>query len=176
MASRRWPRFARRYRMWRCSTSRLPKMSGIDVARAVKREQLATVLVILSSHRSSPFVASAVEAGIGGYVLKEDAAGDLLLALRSAARHELFLSPRVTRPALESMRRSDDEPKLSPREREVVRLLAEGLTSKEIAERLDLTPKTVDTYRHNLMTPLGLKNVAAVVRYALKHDLARLED
>ncbi len=87
---------------------------------------------------------------------------------------ELYLSSQVTQTALEAMKQLGQDG-LSPRERDVVRLLAEGLSSKEIAEALSLTPKTVDTYRQNIMAKLGLKNVAGVVRYAVKHQIVSID-
>lgn len=155
----------------------MPGMSGLDVAKKVAEERLSTAVVLLSVHRGSQFVAAAVEAGVGGYVLKEDAPADLLAAIRATMRGELYLSPRVTRPALAALREPDaGDPKLSPRERDIVRLLADGLSSKEIAVALTLTPKTVDTYRQNIMAKLGLHSVAAIVKYAIRHRIARIDD
>jgi len=158
----------------------MPGLSGIEVTRRVVAEKLPTRIVILSAHAGKTFVSSALEAGIGGYVLKEDAPGHLLAAIRANARHELYLSAVVTQTALSAAKETAQvapltHDGLSPRERDVVRLLAEGLSSKEIAEALCLTPKTVDTYRQNIMTKLGLKNVASIVRYAVKHQIVSAE-
>ena len=152
----------------------MPGLNGIEVARRIAEEKLATRVVILSAHSGKTFVSSALGAGIGGYVLKEDAPSDLLAAIRASSRQELYLSSQVTQTALEAMKQLGQDG-LSPRERDVVRLLAEGLSSKEIAEALSLTPKTVDTYRQNIMAKLGLKNVAGVVRYAVKHQIVSID-
>jgi len=155
----------------------MPRMTGLEVARKVTEEKLPTSIVLLSVHRGNQFVTAAIEAGVSGYVLKEDAPADLLAAIRATERGELYLSPRVTRPAIQALRQRDDNGvRLSARERDVVRLLAEGHGSKAIAEELGLTPKTVDTYRQNIMAKLGLHSVAAIVKYALRHQIARLDD
>jgi len=151
----------------------MPRRSGLEVARAIKDEGLATKVVVLSVYRNSSFVQSALESSVSAYVLKEDAAADLLIAVRAAARGEMYLSASITSSALASARLASERQRrdpLTPRERDVVRCLGEGLSSKEIAARLDLSSKTVDTYRHNIMAKLGLKNVAAVVRYALTNE------
>ncbi len=155
----------------------MPRMTGLEVARKVASEKLTTAVVLLSVHRGNQFVSAAIEAGVSGYVLKEDAPADLLAAIRATQRGELYLSPRVTRPALQALKQGDaGEVRLSPRERDIVRLLAEGHGSKAIADQLSLTPKTVDTYRQNVMAKLGLTSVAAVVKYAIKHQIVHLDD
>jgi len=155
----------------------MPRMTGLEVARRVAHDKLTTAVVLLSVHRGNQFVSAAIEAGVSGYVLKEDAPADLLAAIRATQRGELYLSPRVTRPALLALKQGEaGEVRLSPRERDIVRLLAEGHGSKAIADLLSLTPKTVDTYRQNVMAKLGLGSVAAVVKYAIKHQIVRLDD
>lgn len=154
----------------------MPGLTGLEVARRVVQDGLGTAVVVLSVHSGNQFVTAAIDAGVRGYVLKEDAPADLLAAIRAAERGELYLSQRLVGPALMATRAETGAVRLAPRERDIVRLLAEGKSSKAIAEELSLAPKTVDAYRQNVMAKLGLRSVAAVVKYALKHQLARIDD
>lgn len=156
----------------------MPELTGIEVARRLHDARALTSVVLLTMHRADSYLEAALEAGVMGYVLKEDAAADLGAALRSVARGELYLSPRVSGAVADVLRRRQRRPAtdLTPRERDVVRLLSEGLSSKEIADRLRLTPKTVDGYRSAVMSKLDIHSVAGLVRYALRHHLSRLEE
>lgn len=156
----------------------MPGLTGIEVARRLHDTRALTSVVLLTMHRADSYLEAALGAGVMGYVLKEDAAADLGSALRSVARGELYLSPRVSGAVADVLRRRQRRApaELTPRERDVVRLLSEGLSSKEIADRLRLTPKTVDGYRSAVMSKLDIHSVAGLVRYALRHHLSRLEE
>jgi len=153
----------------------MPGLGGIEVARQLRDARSPTQVLILSVHGSGSFVQAALEASARGYLVKQDAGEELVTALRSIARGEVYLSPRVAGAAVQAMRDQPLEPRLTKRERDVVRLLSEGLSSKEIAGRLGLTPKTVDGYRSAIMAKLGVRNVAGLVRYALTHHLTTSE-
>jgi DNA-binding NarL/FixJ family response regulator len=157
---------------------RMPGLSGIEVARKLNEDGLATAVVLLSMHKEESFVQSAMDAGVGGYVVKEDAARELIDAVRAVARGDVYLSPRIAGSVVQALRRGP-APKaahLTPRERDVVRLLSEGLTSKEIAARLDLSPKTVDGHRATIMDKLGIRSVAGLVKYAIRNHLSGLDE
>ena len=154
----------------------MPKLTGIEVARKLAG-QAHTSVVLLSMHKEDSFVQAALLAGASGYVVKEDAARELTSAIRAVARGDTYLSPRIAGSVVGALRRGPQTsaPQLTPRERDVVRLLAEGLTSKEIAARLAMAPKTVDGHRSAIMEKLGIHSVAGLVKYALKNHLASLD-
>ena len=154
----------------------MPKLTGIEVARKLAG-QAHTSVVLLSMHKEDSFVQAALLAGASGYVVKEDAARELTSAIRAVARGDTYLSPRIAGSVVGALRKGPQTsaPQLTPRERDVVRLLAEGLTSKEIAARLAMAPKTVDGHRSAIMEKLGIHSVAGLVKYALKNHLASLD-
>ncbi len=156
----------------------MPGLSGIEVARRLSADTgNRTALVVLSLHKEEIDLQSALDAGVSAYVVKDDAAQDLVEALRAAARGEMYVSPRLTGSLVRALRKGDSTParELTQREREVLRLLAEGMRSKEIATRLKLSTKTVESYRGTLMDKLNIRSVAGLVKYALKHRLTDLE-
>lgn len=154
----------------------MPLLSGLEVARQLVAEKSRTALVMLTLHREQLDLQEALEAGVTGYVLKDDASTDLVDALRSAARGEMFVSPKLTGLLVRSLRRGEEGPAaaLTQREREVLRHLAEGMRSKEIAAALGLSTKTVESYRAALMDKLNIRSIAGLVKYALKHRLTDL--
>lgn len=157
---------------------RMPGLSGIEVARKLNEDGIATAVVLLSMHKEESFVQSAMDAGVGGYVVKEDAARELIDAVHAVARGDVYLSPRIAGSVVQALRRGPvtKSANLTPRERDVVRLLSEGLTSKEIASRLDLSPKTVDGHRATIMDKLGIRSVAGLVKYAIRNHLSGLDE
>ncbi len=154
----------------------MPRLSGLEVARTLVAEKTRTALVLLTLHREEADLTAALDAGVTGYVLKDDATSDLVDALRSAARGEMYVSPKLTGLLVRSLQRGDTDPAtaLTQREREVLRHLAEGLRSKEIAAALGLSTKTVESYRAALMDKLGIRSIAGLVKYALNHRLTDL--
>jgi len=154
----------------------MPGLTGIEVARKLAG-QTRTSVILLSMHKDESFVQAALLAGASGYVVKEDAARELTDAIRAVARGDTYLSPRVAGAIVGAMKRGPEGgvPQLTPRERDVVRLLAEGLTSKEIAARLGMAPKTVDGHRSAIMDKLGIHSVAGLVKYAIRNHLTGLD-
>jgi DNA-binding NarL/FixJ family response regulator len=156
----------------------MPGLSGIEVARKLNEDGLATAVVLLSMHKEESFVQAAMDAGVGGYVVKEDAARELVDAVLAVSRGDVYLSPRIAGSVVQALRRgpATKSAQLTPRERDVLRLLSEGLTSKEIAARLELSPKTVDGHRATIMDKLGIRSVAGLVKYAIRNHLSGLDE
>ena len=154
----------------------MPGMSGLEAARRLNGEKCGTHVVILSLHKDELDVQSAIAAGVSGYVVKDDAAAELVGAVRAATRGDFYFSPRLSASVVQALRHGPTSTagKLTPRERDVLQLLAEGLRSKEIAGRLDLSTKTVEGHRAALMDKLEIRSVAGLVKYALRHRLAEL--
>jgi two-component system response regulator NreC len=156
-------------------------MNGIEATARLRREQPELRVVALSTHADRRYVRNMLQAGAVAYVLKEAASDDLLRAVHAAARGEHYLSPRITGCVLESLTDGrpsvrDDSPYqlLGPREREVLALLADGLTSREIAERLGVALKTVETHRRNIAQKVGERSIAGLTKYAVREGLTEL--
>ena len=159
----------------------MPGLNGLEVAGRVGREQPATRVIIVSMHSDDESVRRALVAGAAGYILKNSDRHELELALRTVARGDTWLSPsltkRVVKAFTESAQGSTEGPLevLTPRQREVLQLVAEGHSNKEIANRLNVALKTVETHRNELMERLGIHGVAGLVRYAIQVGLVRPE-
>jgi DNA-binding NarL/FixJ family response regulator len=150
----------------------MPHMTGLDAGRAIEQARAARV-VLLTMHAAEHHVATALRAGIRAYVLKTQAADDLVDAIQAVVKGHVYLSPGVSRFVLDAYlagERAPDEA-LAPRERQVLQLVAEGSTSKEIAVRLGLTVKTAESYRSRLMEKLQVHHTAGLVRYAIREGL-----
>jgi len=144
---------------------------GLEVARAVRSDGLSTRIILLTMHNEPDAATRAIQAGVHGYVLKDNAFEDLVYALRSVARGGTFISPTLAAGVLKSgERRKPGEP-LTRREREVLSLIATGLTNRQIAERLFISVKTVETHRARIIGALDLHTTAELVRYAIENGL-----
>jgi len=157
-------------------------LNGIDATRQIRERCPSTQVVILSMYATSEYVYRALEAGALGYVLKETAGGELVKAIRAAHLGRRYLSPSMTEALIShslSMRQTphDKSPldRLSTREREVLQLVVEGKTSAQIAEVVNLSPKTVETYRSRMKKKLDLDNLPDLVKFAIEHGLTRLK-
>ncbi|MDQ2682825.1 MAG: response regulator transcription factor, partial [Chloroflexota bacterium] len=151
---------------------------GLESIRAITRLGLPTKVLVLTVHAEERYLLPVLDAGGSGYVRKASAHTDLLSAIRTVARGEVFLDPAATKTLLEGylgrVRAGDErgfQEILSEREREVVRLTAEGHSAQQAADQLSLSVKTVETYRHRAMQKLGLTNRAELVQYALRAGL-----
>jgi two-component system, NarL family, response regulator NreC len=146
---------------------------GLEVARRLREMELPTKIVILTMFAEDRYVMEAVRLGAAGYVLKRSADRELLEAIRAVAAGEAYLTPAAVRLLLATQQSDNSraEPTLSPREREVLRFTARGFSNLEIAERLFVSPKTVDTYRSRIMAKLDLHRRSELVEYALGHGL-----
>lgn len=151
----------------------MPGLNGLEATARLIKDLPDTKVIILSMHQSEEYVRQALRQGASGYLLKDCAPLELDMAIQAVCRGETYLSPAVSRDALSDYaQRLRDEPQpgdqLTPRQREVLQLVAEGLSTKEIARRLDLSVKTVDTHRSQLMKQLDIHEVTGLVRYALR--------
>jgi DNA-binding NarL/FixJ family response regulator len=145
----------------------MPGATGIEVARAVTQDRLATRIVLLTMHADATHARQAVDAGASGYVLKSAVFDELLRAVAIALEGGLFMTASLTATVL----RGESRPALTERELEILALIAGGKTSRAIARKLGITVRTVETHRANMMAKLDVDNAAALVRYAVEHGL-----
>jgi DNA-binding NarL/FixJ family response regulator len=160
----------------------IPGLNGLEITRQVRQRSPGTRVIILSMHANEPYVLEALKNGASGYVLKDSSGTDLIQAIRLVASGQRYLSPPLSERAVEAyMLKSQEHPPdayegLTDREREVLHLAAEGLSNPDIAGRLSISPRTVETHRANLMRKLGLKTQTDLIRYALKRGILPMED
>jgi DNA-binding NarL/FixJ family response regulator len=153
----------------------MPELNGIDAARAVLKRDPGMKIILVTQYADREYVLEALTMGVRGYVLKSQAPPDLLQAIREVCRGATYLSPRISDTVVQAYR-SKSEARAEPltlREREVLQLIAEGKTNKEVAQILDLSLKTVDSHRTRLMEKLGVRGTANLVRYAVRSGLIR---
>jgi DNA-binding NarL/FixJ family response regulator len=155
----------------------LPGMNGLDAAERIAREHPRVRVVILSMHANEEYVSQALRAGAVGYLLKDSTVPELGLAIAAVQRGETYLSPAVSRRVIEGYVRQSqaDGPLegLTPRQRDVLRRIAEGHSTRDIAKALGVSIKTVETHRAHLMERLDIRDVAGLVRYAIRTGLVK---
>ena len=158
----------------------MPLLNGIEATRQILRRAPSVRVLILSMHSEQAYVTQAVQAGARGYLLKESAGAELIEAIAAVAAGRSYFSPSVAQVVFDDYVRSltergitDRYDALSEREREVLQLVAEGRSSKEIAEVLSISPATVETHRTHVLQKLGLRNTAEVVRYAARRGIVQ---
>ena len=154
----------------------MPLMGGLDATKQIKEKGLTTRVLVLTVHAEQQYLLPVLQAGGAGYVLKQAADTELIQAIRTVHRGEAFLYPAAANLLIEDYRRrvsaSEDEfDGLSEREREVLKLTAEGFSSQEIADKLIISAKTVDTYRQRIMDKLDIHHRSELIRYALRKGL-----
>jgi DNA-binding NarL/FixJ family response regulator len=154
----------------------MPRLSGIDAIRRIGKRGLDTRVLVLSANASPVFVEEVIHSGAAGFVPKNAASRDLIAAIDALRQGACYLSPSVTEQVVDADARPGDtassgEAMLTDREREVLRLIAEGLSSKEIAVMLGVSLKTVDSHRSNLMEKLDIHRVSGLVRFAIRAGL-----
>lgn len=160
----------------------MPGLSGLETLRILRERSPWTKIVILSMHRSSAFIAQALQNGAIGYVLKDCSEENMVRAVREAAAGRRFLSPPVTEIAINAYIQQsksgpfDPHETLTPRQREVLQLAAEGKTNAEIAARLKISQRTVENHRATLMQKLGLQNQTDLVRHAIRRGLIPMDE
>jgi DNA-binding NarL/FixJ family response regulator len=157
----------------------MPELNGIDAAQIIHETLPETGIVILSIHSDLEHIFRALQAGAQGYLLKESAGSEVIFAVRAVYLGRRYLSPSIRDTVMEAhlQNRQVHSPLdlLSMREREVLQLTVEGHSSAAIAEKLELSPKTVETYRSRLMGKLGVRDLPELVRFAIKHGITPLD-
>jgi DNA-binding NarL/FixJ family response regulator len=145
----------------------MPGLTGIEVARALSAEDSPTRVILLTMHDDATRPRKAIDAGASGYILKSAVFDELMKAITTAIEGGVFITPTLTAKVL----KGESRPDLTDRELQVLALIVDGRKSRDIAEELGIAPRTVETHRTNMMQKLGVSNVAALVRYAVKHGL-----
>ncbi len=156
----------------------MPELNGADATRAILERDGHCRVIVLSMYADREYVRRALKAGASGYVVKRSAAKEVVDAIRAVYAGQRYLSPRVADVVIDDYTAEDKQDplaRLSAREREVLQLLAEGRTGAEIAARLALSQKTVETYRARLVEKLGIRDVASLVKFAIQRGIVSLE-
>jgi DNA-binding NarL/FixJ family response regulator len=157
----------------------MPQLNGLEATRQILKTRPQTKILILTMHETDPLIRGVLDAGARGYILKTDAGRDLVAAIESLRRNKTYFTSRVSQMILDGFlkgRTRAEEPeqagvRLTPRQREIVQLIAEGKSSKEVAVALDLSVKTAETHRANIMRKLDCHSVSEVVRYAIRNKI-----
>ena len=153
----------------------MPELSGAEAARQILEALPQAEIVILTMHNSEQLLREVLDAGVRGYVLKSDAMCDMVSAVRAVLNHERYLSPGASGVAVEGFlhpaTEADPTDRLTPREREIVRLLTKGKSNKEVATALNISIKTVEAHRANIMHKLGMPSFAELVHYAIRRGI-----
>jgi DNA-binding NarL/FixJ family response regulator len=151
----------------------MPVLNGLDAARKIAKVSPDTKTILLTMHKENPYVFEAIEAGVHGYVIKNQTGGDLLRAIEEVTVGRVYLSPGISQIVVDAYRNRHKvaaDP-LTLREREVLQLIAEGQRTKQIAERLGISVKTAESHRTRIMTKLDVHETATLVRYAIRRGL-----
>jgi len=157
----------------------MPELNGLEATRQIVRESPQTQVLILTMHESEQMVRDVLDAGARGYVLKSDAARDLVNAVDALSQHRTFFSSRISDILLQAYLHGPERAvqlqpartRLTAREREIVQLLAEGKSNKEVANALNISVKTAETHRTNIMNKLDLHSISELVRYAVRNNI-----
>jgi len=153
----------------------MPILNGLDAARQVSFSSLKAKTILLTQHDEKQYVSEALEAGVKGYVLKSQVASDLVQAIRQVSRGEVYLSPGVSGAVMEAYRSKSDKHRdpLTTRERQVLQLIAEGKSTKDVASMLGISVKTAESHRTRLMQKLDIHETASLVLYAVRRGIVQ---
>jgi DNA-binding NarL/FixJ family response regulator len=153
----------------------MPTLNGIEAARELGRSSTQTKVILLTQHEEEQYIHEALEVGVKGYVLKSQVASDLIHALQQVSRGGIYLSPGVSRAVVDAYRSKSERPSdpLSGRERQVLQLIAEGKSTKDVASLLGISVKTAESHRSRLMQKLDIHETASLVRYAVRRGLVQ---
>jgi DNA-binding NarL/FixJ family response regulator len=157
----------------------MPELSGIEALARLREVDPDVRVIILTMHHDLAYARRAIALGASGYVLKDAAPEELVLAIRAALAGQTFLSPEVTSALLQAARRDprrieDPVAALTPRQHEILRRLAEGMTAKEIGAQLGISARTVETHKYELMQSLGIRTSAELVHFAIRHGIVEI--
>jgi len=151
----------------------MPRLTGLDVLARLKRERIESKVIVLTMHHDADLAADAIRGGASGFLLKESAGEELLAAVRHALEGKVYITPAVTADVMARLSGAPKatEPQLTPRQRDILRLIVKGQRMKEIAANLGLSTRTVEGYKYEIMETLGVTSTAELVRYALDRRL-----
>ena len=151
----------------------MPGLTGLDVLARLKTERLTSKVIVLTMHHDADLATDAIRGGASGFLLKESAGDELLSAVRHVLDGKVYITPTVTRDVMERMTgpANAKAPHLTPRQRDILRLIVKGQRMKEIAANLGLSPRTVEGHKYEMMETLGVTSTAELVRYALDRRL-----
>lgn len=154
----------------------MPLLNGIDAAREIHKVSPSTKIIVLTMYNENRYVFEALRAGVKGYVLKSQAAEDLARAIQEVSRDSVYLSPGISSSVVEAflMKHNIPQEPLSARERQVLQLVAEGKSTKEVAAILGVSVKTAESHRFNLMRKLDIHETVSLVRYAIREGLIQI--
>jgi two-component system, NarL family, response regulator NreC len=153
----------------------MPMLNGVDAARELRRSSPKTKSILLTQHDEDQYIFEALEAGVKGYVLKSQAASDLVQAIKQISRGQTYLSPGVSAAVMEAFRSKSERRRdpLTARERQVLQLIAEGKSTKDVASLLGISVKTAESHRTTLMKKLNIHETASLVRYAVRRGIVQ---
>lgn len=153
----------------------MPLLNGIDAAKEIQKQAPNTRVILLTMHDEEAYVLQALRSGARGYVLKNQAASDLTNAIKKVIGGSIYLSPKISEAVVSALVAQQSAPTelLTSREKQVLQLIAEGKTTKEIATLLSLSVKTTESHRSHIMQRLNMHNVASLVRYAVRHGMIK---
>ena len=157
----------------------MPHLNGLDALTQLKKDNPAVKVVFLTMHQEVAYARRALEAGASGFVLKHSAPAELVTAIRAALNGQTYITPALAGEVFQSLHEgpkatADPIAKLTPRQREIIQLLAEGRSAKEIADTLGISARTVEFHKYQMMEALRLQNSAELVRFAIKHGLLEM--
>jgi two-component system response regulator NreC len=153
----------------------MPILNGIDAARSLGRAAPKAKVILLTQHGEDQYISGALEAGVRGYVLKSQVGSDLVRAIQQVSQGQVYLSPGVSASVMDAYRSKSDKPAdpLTPREKEVLQLIAEGKSTKDVASLLGISVKTAESHRTRLMQKLDIHETASLVRYAVRRGIVQ---
>jgi DNA-binding NarL/FixJ family response regulator len=155
----------------------MPHLNGIEAVSRLKRDNPAVKVVFLTMHQNPAYARRALEAGAVGFVIKHSASDELVMAIHAALRGKTFIAPALAGDVLQEMQhgaKQEAESSITPRQREILQLLAEGRSAKEIAEALSISARTVEFHKYHMMEAHGLHSSAELIHFAIKHGIATI--
>lgn len=153
----------------------MPEMNGLQAAEVMRREAPHARILILTVHKNAEYIRKIIQCGARGYVLKDASGEELERAIKLVAAGRSYFSPEISSQAIDTFFKQTEHPALSQRELEVLKLVAKGCSTKEIAPQLNVTCRTVETYRERIMSKLGVHNIAGLTRFAISEGLIELD-
>jgi DNA-binding NarL/FixJ family response regulator len=158
----------------------MPLLNGIEAVRQIKKLDKQVKVVFLTMHPDVTYAVRAFEAGASGYVLKHSASSELLTAIHEAIKGRTYVTPLIAGELVQAykggtFRQPEPARQLTQRQREILQLLVEGNSAKEIANLLNISPRTVEFHKYNIMSNLKLKSLSALIQYSIKHGFASIE-